>query len=407
MGWYYSLLRKSDPGGYIHRMISKPTTLGGYLAWAFRGAMAASLAIVILTTASDPAGAQDAAESVAKTPADVAWEALNASTTLPSPPASWQGAEEPSLSEIESFRKQYGEAALKSANLARDFVKSFPEAKDRVDQAKDVEFNMLQLAVRLGVSDESERLKALESARLEDPNIPEEQRFEIRVNAMQRVIMEKESQGMAVLLETFESEVRKLQKDFPSREEPLMMLLQLSQMVESDKAKLLAQEAFDKAKDPMLKEEAKSILDKMSLMGSKLTLSFKPLDTERHGEEVSIESLKGKVVLIDFWATWCGPCIQELPNVKQAYADLHGQGFEILGISFDNDESTLTRFVKKENMPWPQYFDGKGWGNSLGQRFGINSIPSMWLVDKKGVLRDMNARTDLVSKVKKLLQEPI
>lgn len=388
-------------------MISKPTTLGGYLAWAFRGAMAASLAIVILTTASDPAGAQDAAESVAKTPADVAWEALNASTTLPSPPASWQGAEEPSLSEIESFRKQYGEAALKSANLARDFVKSFPEAKDRVDQAKDVEFNMLQLAVRLGVSDESERLKALESARLEDPNIPEEQRFEIRVNAMQRVIMEKESQGMAVLLETFESEVRKLQKDFPSREEPLMMLLQLSQMVESDKAKLLAQEAFDKAKDPMLKEEAKSILDKMSLMGSKLTLSFKPLDTERHGEEVSIESLKGKVVLIDFWATWCGPCIQELPNVKQAYADLHGQGFEILGISFDNDESTLTRFVKKENMPWPQYFDGKGWGNSLGQRFGINSIPSMWLVDKKGVLRDMNARTDLVSKVKKLLQEPI
>lgn len=388
-------------------MISKPTTLRGYFAWTFRGAMAASLAIIILTTASDPVGAQDAAESVAKTPADVAWEALNASTTLPSPPASWQGEEEPSLSEIESFRKQYGEAALKSANLARDFVKNFPEAKDRVDQAKDVEFNMLQLAVRLGVSDESERLKALESARLDDPNIPEEQRFEIRVNAMQRVIMEKESQGMAVLLETFESEVRKLQKDFPSREEPLMMLLQLSQMVESDKAKLLAQEAFEKAKDPMLKEEAKSILDKLSLMGSKLTLSFKPLDTDKHGEEVSIESLKGKVVLIDFWATWCGPCIQELPNVKQAYADLHGQGFEILGISFDNDESALTRFVKKENMPWPQYFDGKGWGNTFGQRFGINSIPSMWLVDKKGVLRDMNARTDLVSKVKKLLQEPI
>lgn len=388
-------------------MISKRTTLRGYFAWVFRGIIASSLAIIILTTASDPAGAQDAAVSAAKTPVDIAWEALNASTTLPSPPASWQGEEEPSLSEIESFRKQYGEAALKSANLARDFVKSFPEAKDRVDQAKDVEFNMLQLAVRLGVSDESERLKALETSRLEDPNIPEDQRFEIRVNAMQRVIMEKESQGMPVLLATFESEVRKLQKDFPSREEPLMMLLQLSQMVESDKAKLLAQEAFEKAKDPMLKEEAKSILDKLSLMGSKLTLSFKPLNTEKHGDEVSIESLKGKVVLIDFWATWCGPCIQELPNVKQAYADLHGQGFEILGISFDNDESTLTRFVKKENMPWPQYFDGKGWGNSLGQRFGINSIPSMWLVDKKGVLRDMNARTDLVSKVKKLLQEPI
>ena len=379
------------------------------MGWLLRFSMALGVAAVIMTTASGPVGAQNAQAPTASSssPSDKAWEAFSASTTLPAPPASWQGDEEPSLSEIEAFRKEYGEAALKSANLARDFIKSYPTETERVAQASDVEFNMLQLAVRLGVTKETDRLQKLESGRLSDPSIPEEQRFEIRVNSMQRKVMEKESEGMPALLATFESEVRILQKEFPDREEPLMMLLQLSQMVESDKAKVFAKEAFDKAKDPMLKEEAKTMLDRLNLLGSPLELSFAPIDTEAHGATISIASLKGKVVLVDFWATWCGPCIQELPNVKQAYAELHDQGFEILGISFDSEKQTLERFVKKESVNWPQYFDGKGWGNELGARFGINSIPSMWLVDKKGVLRDMNARTDLVDKVKKLLQEPI
>ena len=112
------------------------------------------------------------------------------------------------------------------------------------------------------------------------------------------------------------------------------------------------------------------------------------------------------MVLIDFWATWCGPCVAELPNVLKAYNDLHPKGFEIIGISLDQDKAKLEAFVKERGMAWPQYFDGKGWGNEISTRYGINSIPAMWLVNKKGMVVSTNAREDLAAEVAKLLAEP-
>ncbi len=102
------------------------------------------------------------------------------------------------------------------------------------------------------------------------------------------------------------------------------------------------------------------------------------------GAPLSISGLKGKVVLVDFWATWCGPCVAELPNVLAAYAKYHGKGFEIVGISLDQSEDALKNFLKAKAMTWPQYFDGQGWESKLGKQYGVTSIPATYLLDRDG-----------------------
>ena len=170
-----------------------------------------------------------------------------------------------------------------------------------------------------------------------------------------------------------------------------------------EKSRGIAREVAESAPDnDDLKTGAQELLKKIERLGKPLELKFKAVD----GRSVDVQQMKGKVVLVDFWATWCGPCMAELPNVKAAYDKLHSRGFEIVGISFDREKSDLETLVAKQKIPWPQYFDDSEEGKKLGDEFGITGIPTMWLVDKKGALRELNARENLTEKVEKLLAEP-
>jgi thiol-disulfide isomerase/thioredoxin len=146
-----------------------------------------------------------------------------------------------------------------------------------------------------------------------------------------------------------------------------------------------------------------------ALVARIVELKSKPLDlkfTAVDGRAVDLSALRGKVVLIDFWATWCGPCVGEVPNVVSTYQKYHDQGFEIVGISLDEDKDALQSFTASKGMTWPQYFDGQGWKNAISSSFEIHSIPAMWLVNKQGMLVTMDGRNDLEGQVAKLVTAP-
>ena len=328
------------------------------------------------------------------------WEQVQKAARLPEQPMSWR-TQSPSREEVQQFFKQQADAAMTAAGQARAFYTEFPDSPHAL-AAKKLECVMLQRGFSQGGRSQSAYTAwaNAQDALLADPKLSDNDRFDVRVAIAERKRFDPQLQRDWKAQDSeYEKALRELIKDYPQRVQSYDMLLVFAAESSDEEARPIATEILAHPVSDAIKEKAEAIMRRLDAVGKPLDIKFTALD----GRKVDLSAMKGKVVLVDFWATWCGPCVGEIPHVKEAYEKYHSKGFEVVGISFDSDEQSLSRFVQSHDMPWPQYFDGKTWENKFGVQYAIDSIPTMWLVDKNGNLRTENARGNLAESVEKLL----
>ena len=296
--------------------------------------------------------------------------------------AAGSGKHEPNPEQKPDHQTQVCRLAAGVNAAAREFLRRFP-SDENANDARYVVVRSLRYAAEAGDDDAVKQRDAFVAAVLADKGILEDDRARVCMYAL----------GSRAAL-----------AQFPSNSIVYTALVVDAKRAKGDRKRELLTEILNApGAPPNVKSLANHLLE-----GTKPYQVGKPLDirfTALGGREVDLVKMKGKVVLIEFWSTRCGPCIAEMPTVRAVYEKFHDRGFEIVGISLDEKEKDLRRFVQEKGLPWPQYFDGKGPENAIAVRFGVFEMPVMWLVDKNGNLRDTEARMDLEGRVKALLDE--
>jgi thiol-disulfide isomerase/thioredoxin len=342
-----------------------------------------------------------AAEEPKNTTADAAWTEVLKALRPPPPPPEWR-TNQPTKEQIVAYERANGELAGAAADKVRSFYLKYP-SHPNARNAREMEPRLLATAVELGATNRQLQLDELRQMRLQDPDLSAEEKFELRLDQIVRLVSVIVNTGSVALLEKAEKDALELHRDFPKREETGDVLLRIGDAY-IGKADAKAQQVFDelvKTGSADAKQQAERQIRTLKRLGNHLDLIF----TDIRGDKIDISNYGGKVVVVDFWATWCGPCVAALPELKDLYEKWHAKGLEILGVNLDKEREKLEDFVTERNISWPQYFDGLGWDNRFAQQFEISAIPTLWIIDKKGNLRDIKGRELLAAKVERLLAE--
>lgn len=193
-------------------------------------------------------------------------------------------------------------------------------------------------------------------------------------------------------------------KEYPNSERGAMLYYMAVVYADAEHVESIQAALLEKYPDSMEANMIRGQQRQKESVGKPFEFEFEDAIT---GEKLTQADFKGKILVIDFWATWCGPCIAELPKLKELHSKYEGK-MEIIGISLDGPGDagleTLRKFVEENELPWPQFYQD-GWEGEFSSAWGINAIPTIFLVDQNGILVDVEARANLAEKIEELLKE--
>ncbi len=206
-----------------------------------------------------------------------------------------------------------------------------------------------------------------------------------------------------VKVQAVEAEIISFAADFPKHQAlPALETSRATLWEKRDPARAMTiLNDLTKRENPEVAREAAAQLRFKNILREPLPLAFTAVD----GTEFDLASLRGKVVLVHFWASTSGACAAEMPSIVAVCEKYRERGFEIVGISLDTNKDRMLAFAQEKKMTWPLYFDGKGMRNAISSSYAVRTLPTMWLVNKKGFVAFTDARGELEDLVNKLLAE--